>query len=479
VKGSRRPDARGPLIVYVLFVAFVACVWLNQSVGGKDWEALRDRTFAAPREHPLLAARYPFVFLYRRSLDERYYYETSGAILGLPADEAVLAQMHGKMPAQFRAALPPPDGHLHAPYIEVPLEYPPLNIPWFVLPHLFVSTFEAYGYAFGALMGLCLLGAIAVAIAVARRGGVTEADSRRRWLLAAGLLLAQGALAIQRLDPIATLFLALALWSAVRRRPFGLGLWAGLAAAAKILPLLVLPAIVAADLGSFRSRKARLELGAGVAVALAVGLGPVLVSPRALASMLDYHLQRGLNVEATLGALLGMGRMLVGHARPASVSFGSANLDGPAADLLAKLCAPLMLVALVALVWRILRSKETDTEAARVDRIASSALAATVVLWLTSKVLSPQYLTWSIPLVLALPGKTAERATWTAIVAMALTQLYFRGFYNLLVAQRPVALAVLGLRQGLLFLLLAFALRGLRRPSEQALPVVECGSRTA
>ena len=44
----------------VALAAFVACVWLNQSVGGKDWEDLRDRVFAAPAQHPVQYARYPF-----------------------------------------------------------------------------------------------------------------------------------------------------------------------------------------------------------------------------------------------------------------------------------------------------------------------------------------------------------------------------------------------------------------------------------
>ena len=52
------------------FTAFIALVWLNQSVGGKDWEALRDRTFSEPGSGAFDLVRYPFVFLYRRSGDE-------------------------------------------------------------------------------------------------------------------------------------------------------------------------------------------------------------------------------------------------------------------------------------------------------------------------------------------------------------------------------------------------------------------------
>src|SRR5215467_1722357 len=96
--------------VRVAVAAFVACVWLNQSVGGKDWEDLRDEVFAAPSEHPLQYARYPFVFAYRRSADERLYYEAAGAMLGRPYDREVLRTIRGRLPASFDVSLPDADG---------------------------------------------------------------------------------------------------------------------------------------------------------------------------------------------------------------------------------------------------------------------------------------------------------------------------------------------------------------------------------
>ncbi len=444
----------------IALVAFVAMVWLNQSVGGKDWESLRDEVFAAPLSHPLLAARYPFVFLYRRSLDERYYFETAGAILGEPADAEVFRQMHGKMPAGFEKPLPPADSRWHAPYTEVPLEYPPLNLPFFIAPRCIVSTFAGYGYLFGGVMGLCLVLAVFLGVDVARQAGASLEERREKWLLAAGLLLAQGALSIQRLDPIAALFLALALHAAARRRPFTLGVAAGLAGAAKILPFLVLPALVVADRSLVRDRRSLLRVALGAALALAVGFGPLLLSRVALSSMMSFHLARGLNVESTLGVLFGVLRALAGHREAAPASFGSQNFDGGWPDALAKLTLPLMLLALLWLAFRVHR-RPPAAEGARVERLGLAALASVAVLWLTSKVLSPQYLTWCIPLVLAIPGAVGRRLTWIAILAMIVTQLYFRGFYDLVVEQAPVALVVLVVRQALLFVLLGISLRAL------------------
>lgn len=50
-----------------LFVALLACVWLNQSMSLIAWQKLRQRVLADPATHVIDTVRYPLVFLYRRS----------------------------------------------------------------------------------------------------------------------------------------------------------------------------------------------------------------------------------------------------------------------------------------------------------------------------------------------------------------------------------------------------------------------------
>jgi hypothetical protein len=428
----------------IALAAFVACVWLNQSVGGKDWEELRDRVFAAPAEHPLQYARYPFVFLYRRSADERIYFEAAGAMLGRPYDDEVLRTMRGRLPASFQVPLPPSDGRFHAPWREVPIEYPALLVPFILLPRLVSPDFATFGYAFGALMGLCLVGAIVAALDAARRLG--EKDLDRRALLASGLLLAQGALAIQRLDAVSALALALGVHAAVRKKPFEVGLWLGFAGATKILPVLALPVIVMADRETYRAAWPRLALG--LAAALAAGFVPMLVvAPEALPSFVGYHAARGLHCEATLGVLVELGALVTGAHAVATPSFGSMNLEGPVASLFATLTMPLTLVAIA---WLTLRAATTR------PRAASAALWACVAIWLTGKVFSPQYMTWAIPLVLAVPGR---RVAWGLLAAMALTQLYLRGYYDLVAEGAVIGVLSVAVRQAIVGYTFAVSVR--------------------
>jgi Glycosyltransferase family 87 len=457
-----------------LLVAFIACVWLNQSVGLIAWEKLRYLVFTDPAAHLVDAARYPFIFLYRRSTDEAMYYGTAAQILGEPYDHEVF-ELHsrGRVTgvAAYETPPPPTDGHWHAPWREVHLEYPPPVLPFVLAPKLVADGFEPYAKLFGVSMGLCMVLSIALAIDVVRRANAARTPRPNgldaRWWLAAGLLLAQGALTIQRLDPLVALTMIAMVHGAVRRKPVETGLWAGLAGACKIVPLLVVPAIVIADWSFWRTRL--VTLGTWMAAGLALGFGPMfLASPTAIVDLFRYHGIRGLQVESTLGAVVGAVRIALGTTRPATISYGSFNIDGAVPDALARLALPLTLAGIAALCvfcWREWRhdrgraDENAEDEPARIGRITCAALAATVVLWLTGKVFSPQYLTWGIPLVLAIPGRRGVIACWIAVAALTVTQLYYRGFYDLVFDQEPVGVAAVLARQAILVALLAFVMR--------------------
>jgi hypothetical protein len=461
-------------------VAFIACVWLNQSVGVTAWEKLRYLVFTDPAAHLVDAARYPFIFLYRRSADEAMYYGTAAQILGEPYDHEVFdLHSRGRVTgvAAYETPPPPADGHWHAPWREVHLEYPPPVLPFVLAPKLFADGFEPYAKLFGILMGLCMVASIAVAIDVVRRANATRTprcEPRERldarWWLAAGLLLAQGALTIQRLDPLVALTMILMVHGAVRRSPVATGLWAGLAGACKIVPLLVVPAIVIADWPFWRTRL--VALGTWIAAGLAIGFGPMfLASSTAIVDLFRYHGIRGLQVESTLGAIVGAARVALGTRRVATISYGSFNVDGAFPDALARLALPMALAGIAGLCvysWReravqprladerAVHPRDANDESDRIERIACAALAATIVLWVTGKVFSPQYLTWGIPLVLAIPGKRGVIACWIAIAALTLTQLYYRGFYDLVFEQRAIGVAAVLARQAILVALLVF-----------------------
>jgi hypothetical protein len=436
----------------VAFTAFVSFVWLNQSLGGKDWEAFRDRTLAAPASHPLDAARYPFMFLYRRAPDEALYYATASAILGKPC-EVDTSAIRGDSPLPPLAT--PGDGVLRVPYAQVPLEYPPPNLPLVVLPRLLTTAFATYAYVFGALMAALLLagGVMGARIGVRASRSPRANDEAERIFAFGLLLLAHGAIAIQRLDALVALLLVLMVRAAVRRDDAQLGLWAGLVGATKFVPILVLPVLLLAS--GVRGGKRLGAVALGASVGLAFGLGPMIVLGReSLPMILSYHSARGLHVESTLGVLYGAVKWVLGRAEASHLDYGSFNFPGPVAGLLGKLAMPLTLglVAGVAYVSRTTREPDEpeQDEEARVTRIVVAALAAVTALWLGGKVFSPQYLTWALPLAVALPGRAFVRVSFVLGLVVLISQIYLRGYYDHVYNQWPAGVITMVVRLGVL-----------------------------
>ncbi len=424
---------------------------------------------SAPSEHPLMAAWYPLAFLYHRAIDEQMYFELSGAMLGQGADPDFMHEVRGKVPPPFDRDLPAADGKFHAPYTEIPLEYPPAAVPPILFPRFFTDDFQTYARLFGLEMSLFLVAAFAL-IVKALEGADKNLESKATW--AALLAVAEGSLTIQRLDAVAAFFLALAFFAAVKRKPWLLGLAGGAAFAVKFVPAMILPVLLAADPKSWQKKGDWCKAAAGSVLAVFALLGPIALAPGAFGAMLSYHSARGLQVETTFATMLGALRMITGGALGSAVSFGSENLADGTSLALAKMCTPLTFAAIGVVAWIAFRSaKQADSsssETARIDRMARALAAAAVLLWIFSKVLSPQYFTWGIPLVLAIPWSApgekmsnAKKACSAFCGALVVTQIYMRAYYESVAHQEPIGIVTMVIRQGLLCALAVLILRPL------------------
>jgi hypothetical protein len=411
--------------------------------------------------HFLLRAWLPFAFAYRRSSDEELYFATANAVRGVPYDEHIVLFKRGTTSPAFEH-FPPPDGHWHWPYSEVPLEYPALVLPFVLLPAVLASTFGAFALSFGALMGALLL--LSVALAVHADPRASPEARARGWWLAAALFLSQGGLLVQRVDAVAAVFLGLALWAATRRKPMLLGLAVALAAGVKIVPIVVLLPLMAADRATFSSRRSIARVSAGVALGLAVTFLPMIaLSPSAFASFIEYHRARGLHIESSYGAIVSLVELASGDPQGSALSFGSYNLRGATADALAAVSTPLLVLSVLVLTVWLARlgapESEPESENFRRNRIASAGLAALTFVWLFGKVFSPQYMTWAIPFAVVAFDR---RIPALLMAAMAVSQIYLRGFYDYVVAMRPLGVLALEARLVVLAVMTFLVLRAAR-----------------
>ena len=340
------------------------------------------------------------------------------------------------------------------PYRDFDLEYPPAALPVFVLPAL--TRGEDYSAAFELLMWACGVAAV-VALGLA----LSFVDASPTRLFAAIVFfalapLALGSVILSRFDlwPAALTIAALAALLG-RRERLGFGIL-GLAVAAKIYPLVLLPVAL---VWTARRRGTR-ELWIGLVVfggVLAACFVPFLVlSPGGVAHSIGQQLGRPLQIESLGASLLLAADQLGLYDATVVDSHGSQNLAGSFPDALASIQTALQFAA-VAAVWALFAARSRGREGLIVA--FAGAVAAFVAF---GKVLSPQFLIWLLPLVPAVAGATGLAAGGVLAVALVTTQLWFPFRYWDVVALEPAGWLVV-VRNVLLVGLYAILLVGLSR----------------
>lgn len=337
--------------------------------------------------------------------------------------------------AQSLTALP--ETGLERTLVEYPLPgVVVVAFPWLVVQAL--GAPEAYAEAVLVLSVLAdaaftvLLGLFA---SRGRRAAVTV------WVLAVPLL---GATAYARFDLVPGLLAGTGLLL-LAVHPRCAATAAALATGFKLWPALVLPALAAP-----RSTRRRFVAVVGVVGGALAGLSLALAGWDRLVSPLDWQAERGLQVEAVAATLPMVGWAL--SPAPYEVRYGEFNayeITGPGVEGMLLASEVLSLLVVPAMVWlwflAFRRGREVDPET-----VAWLALTAVSAFMVTSKVLSPQYLLWLLPLAaagVALGGSAALRV-WVAVLlaATAATQLVFPELYgHLLVHDGLTGWAVLAL----------------------------------
>jgi hypothetical protein len=380
-----------------------------------------------------------------RDGDERLYWEYSRLALGAEPDLDYLALKRlgdrARNRQQIASRIRPGPGW-RLPYRDFPFEYPPLALALMILPRLVARDLPRYRLAYGVCAAVLVLASGVVAAALSRRLGAR--GPAQPWHGLALFTLAVGPILVGRFDALPALLVGLALVCVLDRRPFSAGLVLGAAVLAKLYPLLLTVPWLAL-LGHDRRWREALRLSAGVTLAVGALSAPFLwVAPQSfLASTLSYE-QRPFQIESTVGSLvvLSEGRSVI------SAAAGSFNVLTPAAlDALWSLALPLGIAGLAMLILRG-PTEAAAAETARAERYV--VWTSTAILWilLTSKVLSPQYLIWLMPLATLVPRRSSR--AW-ALAAAVLTQIYYPYLYGLLTAEgSPSVAALVVIRNGAL-----------------------------
>jgi len=210
----------------------------------------------------------------------------------------------------------------------------------------------------------------------------------------------------------------------------------------KLVPILLLPLFVLGALPAER-RSLRVALGA-CAVFVGAGLAVFLPfralwGPRAW-DFLAFHGERGLQIEATWSSLL-LNAAHLGYPAKVVHEHGSGTVVAPGAHFLAKASTFVVLATTALVTWLYRRATTRPGAPSATDETSGTTLAErdpTRFVWATlavlalamagSKVFSPQYVCWLLPLFLLVESPRSWRAAYTSlafIVACVLTMIVF------------------------------------------------------
>jgi hypothetical protein len=163
--------------------------------------------------------------------------------------------------------------------------------------------------------------------------------------------------------------------------------------------------------------------------------------------MFTYHAQRPLQIESLLATPFAIGHAFGLLHFDASSTFGSQGIPGEGAHLAATI-SPWLTLLTVGLVYLFIWRRRHYLRAVPAA-VPLAALALVLAFVCTSKVLSPQFMIWTFPLVaLVTVGRGRGQRTLGALclLAMLLTQVEFPAYYWSFVAFHRVPVMIVTLR---------------------------------
>ena len=347
------------------------------------------------------------------------------------------------------------------PYRDFFLEYPPGALAVFLPPR--IAGADHYNGAFKALMVLCGAATIVLVALLLARFGASRA---RLWigvLLLALSPIALGPISLNTYDAFPAMLTVAALVLFLSSSPVGAAALLGLAVAAKVYPLVLLPPALVFTWRTFGRATAVRALGVCVAVVAAVVAPFLALAPHDLAQSFRAQAARGLQVESLGGAVLGALDRLdaysatVVHRTGRAISY---ELTGTVPEVIAALSSIAQVLAVLLVAWLYARGRDEPW------RLAVAFAAAIAGFLAFTRFFSPQYLVWFLPFAVLL-----EPAVWVlTAAALVLAQLWFFHYADVFALGDYIWLVLA--RDAVVLALFVVALRPLLHASKDEDPVL-------
>jgi len=344
------------------------------------------------------------------------------------------------------------------PYRDFTLEYPPLSLIFFGLPRVITSSDALYTKVFQfELLVFDIIGLVLI-FDIARRLGEAPWKALSIYTLA---VLAVGPIIIQTFDIIPAVMTLAAIYLFWLEKHNASWAVLALGTLTKIYPIVIAPIFFIIYFKNRQFKQMRNGAVTFLAVCVITILPFIILGSGSILNLVSYHTQRGVQIESTYSAIVLVLAKLGLTSVTAGYSFGSLNIVNPTAAVLAKFSTYIMVVSLLIVYWFIYRQvKPGKSQFTRLGAYALLTLATTMA---TSKILSPQYFVWLIPIFPFICGRWRTPILAIFILIGGLTYDIFPLHYPELQNIQATAVAILVARDILLVLLAVLAVVSLKR----------------
>ncbi|MBC8505874.1 MAG: DUF2029 domain-containing protein [Anaerolineales bacterium] len=345
------------------------------------------------------------------------------------------------------------DGEM--PFRDFAMEYPPLALIAFCLPHLIAFGKElSIDQYTNFYLFVNVLFSLIVSIIVLSLFQKWQPKNRRIVepiaLLTVALVICAPILP-WRYDLFPALLTILSLYLLIINKPVASGISIGIAVAAKLYPAVLIPVFMLyllskADLRSLK----RFIIGGGISATTLIPF--IVLAPNSFTSFLSYHQQRGLEVESLMSGFILLGKMV--GIIPATIvyNYTAFHLSSPYADIILR-WLPYVAITLFAIIYAscYIQFKKAFTANNKIptDSLLAYSVLALLIFLITNKVFSPQYIIWILPF---FPLMRLRYASLFLIISF-LTIMIFPVGFKLIIDANQLGIILLNLRNGLIVVL--------------------------
>jgi uncharacterized membrane protein len=344
------------------------------------------------------------------------------------------------------------------PYRDFSVEYPPGALLVFLIPQLLTKSLEAYNYGFAAEMLVFNLVGLLLAVSLGRRLNQPFWQTLVIYTLS---ILAVGSIMVQRFD-LAPAALTLAALFFFCRGNYKTA-WALLAIGTliKFYPMVLVPIFLIYQLKRQNWRGVIAPVLVFVLIILAVAAPFLWIDHDGFTEAFYIQAGRALQIESSYASVLMLGHNLgftTVETYQGDVSFDLASPFSGTIEHYSFIVMAAGLLMVYFCFWRRC-SRLSNSGNADAAHLLNYSVLAILMLLITSKVLSPQFMVWLLPLVPLVSG-SVRYAIWLAfLVAGYLTRYIFPVHYFELIELQSTPVNVLVLRNVLLVIMTCFLLR--------------------